>query len=99
MNDEFTNDVPDMFRNAEMRGCEESKGSVKRPWNVSGNSPGFLQRAGDDPKRNDLAERVDKLYSELRSSLTIFSALEYDHKKADQRLEEVNKSMERWRKS
>ena len=45
----------------------------------------------DEPKKNDLAERVDMLYSELRSSLTVRSALEFDLKKANRILEEVNR--------
>jgi hypothetical protein len=45
----------------------------------------------EEPKKNDLAERVDTLYSELRSSLTVRSALEFDLKKANRILEEVNR--------
>ena len=45
----------------------------------------------EEPKKNDLAERVDMLYSELRSSLTVRSALEFDLKKANRILEEVNR--------
>jgi hypothetical protein len=45
----------------------------------------------DELKKNDLAERVDTLYSELRSSLTVRSALEFDLKKANRILDEVNR--------
>ena len=64
---------------------------MERPWNVPGNSPSSFQRLGGDVKKDDLVERVDQLYSDLRSSLTIRSALEYDRKKANQLLEEVNR--------
>ena len=45
----------------------------------------------EELKKNDLAERVDTLYSELRSSLTVRSALEFDLKKANRILEEVSR--------
>ena len=41
--------------------------------------------------QDDLTERIDTLYAELRSSLTVRSALEFDLKKANRILEEVNR--------
>ena len=45
----------------------------------------------DEPKKNDLTDRIDALYSEVRSSLTVRSALEFDLKKANRTLEELNR--------
>ena len=43
------------------------------------------------PKNEEVTERIHHLYSELRSSLTVRSALEYDLKRAHRILEEVNR--------
>ncbi len=45
----------------------------------------------DDGKKEDLTERIHTLYAELRSSLTVRSALEFDLKRAQRILEEVNR--------
>jgi len=45
----------------------------------------------DEPKKNDLTDRIDALYSEVRSSLTVRSALEFDLKKANRTREELNR--------
>jgi hypothetical protein len=50
-----------------------------------------LKKPVEEAKKDDLAERVDSLYSELRASLTVRSALEFDLKKANRILEEVNR--------
>jgi hypothetical protein len=50
-----------------------------------------LKKPAEEAKKDDLAERVDTLYSELRASLTVRSALEFDLKKANRILEEVNR--------
>jgi hypothetical protein len=69
-----------------------SKESIEKPWDVT--EPKIIssiKRIGDEPKREEVTERIHTLYSELRSSLTVRSALEYDLKKAVRVLEEVNK--------
>jgi hypothetical protein len=45
----------------------------------------------EESRKDDLTDRIDILYSELRSSLTVRSALEFDLKKANRILEEVNR--------
>ncbi len=86
MTDEFTNQVPQRFPNT------LNKEPVERPWDVpEPNLISPLKRLGEESKRDDLAERINTLYSELRTSLTVRSALEFDLKKASRLLEEVNK--------
>jgi hypothetical protein len=86
MSDEFTNNVAQKFPNT------QAKEPVERPWDVTEQrvvSP--IKRQGEELKRDDLTERIHTLYSELRSSLTVRSALEYDLKKAQRVLEELNR--------
>ena len=86
MSDEFTNNVAQKFPNT------LSKEPIERPWDVT--EPRIVtsfKKSGEEPKRDDLAERIDTLYSELRSSLTVQSALEFDLRKASRILEEVNR--------
>jgi len=45
----------------------------------------------EESKKDELSDRIHNLYSELRSSLTVRTALEYDLKKANRLLEEVNR--------
>ena len=88
MSDEFTNHVPQKFPNT----LNLNRELIERPWDVS--EPGSASAArklGEETKRDDLAERIHTLYSELRTSLTIRSALEVDLKKASRLLEEVNR--------
>jgi len=80
--DEFANNVAQKFPN--------TKETVERPWDVTEPNPmPPVRKIGEETKRDDLTERIDLLYSELRSSLTVPSALEYDLKKATRILEEV----------
>lgn len=86
MSDEFTNNVAQKIPNI------LSKDPIERPWDVTGQrltSP--MKNPGEDLKRDDLTERIHTLYSELRSSLTVRPALEYDLKKANRILEEVSR--------
>jgi predicted transcriptional regulator len=86
MPDEFTNNVAQKFPNTQM------KEPVERPWDVTEQkvvSP--IKRQGEEQKRDEVTERIHNLYSELRSSLTIRSALEYDLRKAQRVLEELNR--------
>jgi hypothetical protein len=86
MSDEFTNNVAQKFPNT------LNKEAIERPWDVAEPrtiSP--LKRPTEESKKDDLTERIDMLYSELRSSLTVRSALEFDLKKANRILEEVNR--------
>lgn len=86
MSDEFTNNVAQKFPNT------LSKESVEKPWDVTEpKNISSIKRIGEEPKREEIIERIHMLYSELRSSLTVRSALEYDLKKAIRVLEEVNK--------
>ena len=88
MTDEFTNHVPQKFPNT----LSLNKEPVERPWDVT--EPSLIsptRRFGEELKRDDLSERINSLYSELRTSLTIRSALEFDIKKANRLLEEVNR--------
>jgi len=86
MSDEFTNNVAQKVPNT------LGKDSIEKPWDVTGQkiiSP--VKNFGEEPKREELTERIHTLYSELRSTLTVRSALEYDLKKANRILEEVNR--------
>ena len=86
MSDEFTNNVAQKVPN------NLSKDSIEKPWDVTGQkfiSP--LKNLGEESKREELTERIHTLYSELRSTLTVRSALEYDLKKANRILEEVSR--------
>jgi hypothetical protein len=86
MSDEFTNNVAQKFPNT------LNKEPIERPWDVTEPkviSP--LKKPGEELKRDDISERIHNLYSELRSSLTVRSALEYDLKKANRILEEANR--------
>ena len=87
MSDEFTNNVAKKFPNT------LEKDVVERPWDVTESRVvSTMERAGEAPrKEEELTDRIHTLYSELRSSLTIRSALEVDLKKAHQVLEEVTR--------
>jgi hypothetical protein len=86
MSDEFTNNVAQKFPNT------LNKDPIERPWDVAEpRSISHLQKPVEGSKKDDLTERIDTLYSELRSSLTVRSALEFDLKKANRILEEVNR--------
>ena len=84
MTDEFTNNVAQKFPNT------QSKEIVERPWDVT-ESKTVTSIKRQDEKREDLTERIHALYSELRSSLTVRSALEFDLKRTQRILEEVNR--------
>jgi DNA-binding transcriptional regulator GbsR (MarR family) len=87
MSDEFINTVPQKFPNT-----LNHKESIERPWDVTENnliSP--QEKTGEELKRDDLTERIHTLYNELRSSLTVPSALKVDLKKAHRMLEEVSR--------
>jgi hypothetical protein len=86
MTDEFTNNVAQKFPNT------LSKDSIEKPWDVAEPkvvSP--IKRVAEEPKREEITDRIHSLYSELRSSLTVRSALEFDLKRANRVLDEVNK--------
>jgi hypothetical protein len=86
MSDEFTNNVAQKFPNT------LTKEPIERPWDVAeSRSVSPLKKTLEEPRKDDLTERIDTLYSELRSSLTVRSALEFDLKKAGRILEEVNR--------
>ena len=86
MSDEFINNVAQKFPNT------LNKEPIERPWDVAEpKSITPLKKYTEEPKKDDLTERIDTLYSELRSSLTVRSALEFDLKKANRILEEVNR--------
>jgi len=86
MSDEFTNNVAQKFPNT------LNKEPIERPWDVAEpRTISSLKRPTEESKKDDLTERIDTLYSELRSSLTVRSALEFDLKKANRILEEVNR--------
>jgi len=88
MSDEFTNNVAQRFPNT----SNKEALAIERPWDVSEpKAISSVKRIGEDPKRDDLSDRIHTLYSELRSSLTVRSALELDLKKANRILEEVNR--------
>jgi len=87
MQDEFANNVAQKFPNT-----TTNKFQVERPWDVTETktvSP--LKKPGEEPKQDELTERIHTLYSDLRSSLTVPSALEVDLKRASRVLEEVNR--------
>jgi hypothetical protein len=86
MPDEFTDYVAQKFPNT------LNKDPIERPWDVP--EPGIgssVKKLGEEHKKDDLSDRIHSLYSDLRSSLTIRSALEYDLKKASRLLEEINR--------
>ncbi|MDI7259035.1 MAG: hypothetical protein QME90_03830 [Thermodesulfobacteriota bacterium] len=86
MTDEFTNNVAQKFPNT------MNKESIERPWDVTEPkviSP--IKRVVEETKRDEITDRIHTLYSELRSSLTVRSALEVDLKRANRVLEEVNR--------
>ncbi|OGP75169.1 MAG: hypothetical protein A2V86_06275 [Deltaproteobacteria bacterium RBG_16_49_23] len=86
MADEFTNNVAQKFPNT------LNKESIEKPWDVTESkvvSP--IKKIGEEPKREEITDRIHALYSELRSSLTVRTALEFDLKRANRVLEEVNK--------
>ncbi len=86
MTDEFTNNVAQKFPNT------LNKESIEKPWDVAEPkvvSP--IKRIVEEPKREETTDRIHTLYSELRTSLTVRSALEFDLKRANRVLEEVNK--------
>jgi hypothetical protein len=86
MSDEFTNNVAQKFPNT------MSRESIERPWDVAEPRSVYPSKISvEESKKDDLTERIDTLYSELRSSLTVRSALEFDLKKANRILEEVNR--------
>jgi len=86
VSDEFTNNVAQKFPN------KLNKESIEKPWDVKEPklvSP--MNKLGEESKRDDIGERIHTLYSDLRSSLTVPSALEFDLKKANRILEEVSR--------
>ncbi|MBS3905505.1 MAG: hypothetical protein KGZ49_00590 [Syntrophaceae bacterium] len=86
MADEFTNNVAQKFPNT------LNKESIEKPWDVTESkvvSP--IKKIVEEPKREEITDRIHTLYSELRTSLTVRSALEFDLKRANLVLEEVNK--------
>ncbi len=88
MSDEFTNHVPQKFPNT----LKLNKDPIERPWDVT--EPSLIspvKKIGEETRRDEMADRITTLYSELRSSLTIRSALEFDLKKANRLLEEVTR--------
>jgi hypothetical protein len=84
MTDEFTNNVAQKFPNT------QNKETVERPWDVTETKVVTSIKRQDEGKREDLTERIHTLYAELRSSLTVRPALEFDLKRAQRILEEVN---------
>jgi hypothetical protein len=87
MSDEFTNHAPQKFPST----LNLNKDPIERPWDVTEPSLISPVKRLEEAKKDDMAERINTLYSELRSSLTIRSALEFDIKKANRVLEEVNR--------
>ena len=87
MSDEFTNNVAKKFPHT------LEKDVAERPWEVQETRiVSSVKKAGEEPAQpEELTERIHTLYSELRSSLTIQSALEVDLKRAHQILEEVTR--------
>jgi hypothetical protein len=86
MSDEFTNNVAQKFPNT------LNQEPIEKPWDVTESkfiSP--AKRLGEESKKDNITERIHSLYSELRSSLTVRSALEFDLKKANRILEEVSR--------
>ena len=88
MSDEFTNTVAQKIPNT----LNQKKESIERPWDVTEKNVISLQgKTGEELKQDHLTERIDTLYNELRSSLTVPSALGFDLKKAHRMLEEVSR--------
>jgi archaellum component FlaC len=85
MTDEFTNNVAQKFPNTQV------KETLERPWDVTESKVVTSIKRQEDVKKEELTDRIHHLYSELRSSLTVRSALEYDLKRAQRILEEVNR--------
>jgi archaellum component FlaC len=86
MTDEFTNNVAQKFPNT------LNKESIEKPWDVAESKVvSSIKRTVEEPKREEITDRIHTLYSELRTSLTVRSALEFDLKRANRVLEEVNK--------
>ena len=86
MTDEFTNNVAQKFPNT------LNKESIEKPWDVAESKVvSSIKRTAEEPKREEITDRIHTLYSELRTSLTVRSALEFDLKRASRVLEEVNK--------
>ncbi len=86
MTDEFTNNVAQKFPNT------LNKETIEKPWDVTEPKViSSIKRIGEEPKREEITDRIHTLYSELRSSLTVRSALDYDLKRAIRVLEEVNR--------
>jgi hypothetical protein len=86
MTDEFTNNVAQKFPNT------LNKESIEKPWDVAEPKViSSIKRLTDEPKREEITDRIHTLYSELRASLTVRSALEFDLKRANRALDEVNK--------
>ncbi len=83
MTDEFANNVAQKFPNTQVRE------PVEKPWDVTESKVVTSLKRQEDGKKEALTERIHGLYSELRSSLTVRSALELDLKRAHQVLEEV----------
>ena len=85
MTDEFANNVAQKFPNT------QSKETMERPWDVTESKVVTSIKRQEEGKREDLTDRIHGLYSELRSSLTVRPALEFDLKRAHRILEEVNR--------
>ncbi|MBS3921445.1 MAG: hypothetical protein KG012_21435 [Deltaproteobacteria bacterium] len=86
MTDEFTNNVAQKFPNT------LNKESIEKPWDVGEpKAVSSIKRIVEEPKREEITDKIHTLYSELRTSLTVRSALEFDLKRASRVLEEVNK--------
>jgi hypothetical protein len=83
MTDEFANNVAQKFPNTQVRE------TMERPWDVTESKVVTSLKRPEDGKKEPLTERIHGLYAELRSSLTVRSALELDLKGALQVLEEV----------
>jgi hypothetical protein len=83
MTDEFANNVAQKFPNTQVRE------TMERPWDVTESKVVTSLKRQEDEKKEALTERIHGLYAELRSSLTVRSALELDLKRALQVLEEV----------
>jgi hypothetical protein len=83
MTDEFANNVAQKFPNTQVRE------TMERPWDVTESKVVTSLKRQEDGKNEALTERIHGLYAELRSSLTVRSALELDLKRALQLLEEV----------
>ena len=86
MTDEFTNNVAQKFPNTLNKESIEKPLDVAEPKVIS-----TIKRVAEEPKREEVTDRIHTLYSELRASLTVRSALEFDLKRANRVLEEVNK--------